>query len=127
MPVLAKGKTITGRLWTYVRDDQPFSGRPPPAATFFYSRDRGGVHTAQHLAGYSGILQADAYARFRELYASERAPNPIVEAVCWAHGRRKFFELAELARAPLAIEAVQRIDAIFDIERGISGLRSGRT
>ena len=126
VPVLAKGKTITGRLWTYVRDDQPFSGRAPPAATFFYSRDRGGVHPAQHLAGYSGILQADAYAGFRELYASERASGPIVEALCWAHGRRKFFELAELARAPLAIEAVHRIDAIFDIERGINGLPSSQ-
>ena len=104
MPVLAKGKTITGRLWVYLRDDRPFGGRAPPAAMFFYSRDRSGMHPAQHLAGYGGILQADAYAGFNDLYASERKPNPIVEALCWAHGRRKLFELAELAHAPLAIE-----------------------
>ena len=67
MPVLAKGKTITGRLWTYVRDDQPFAGPAPPAAMFFYSRDRGGEHPSQHLAGYAGILQADAYAGFNDL------------------------------------------------------------
>jgi len=122
VPVLAKGKTITGRLWVYLRDDRPFGGRAPPAAMFFYSRDRSGMHPAQHLAGYGGILQADAYAGFNDLYASERKPDPIVEALCWAHGRRKLFELAEVAHAPLAIEAVRRIDAIFDVERGINGL-----
>ena len=80
------------------------------------------MRPAQHLAGYGGILQADAYAGFNDLYASERKPDPIVEALCWAHGRRKLFELAEVAHAPLAIEAVRRIDAIFDVERGINGL-----
>jgi transposase len=121
VPVLAKGKTITGRLWTYVRDDQPFAGPAPPAAMFFYSRDRAGVHPSQHLAGYTGILQADAYAGFNDLYTPERKPAPLIEAACWSHGRRKFFELAQLAGAPLAVEAVQRIDAIFDIERAING------
>jgi transposase len=122
VPVLAKSKTITGRLWTYVRDDQPFAGPAPPAAMFFYSRDRAGEHPKQHLAGYAGILQADAYAGFNDLYAPVRRPGPITEAACWAHARRKFFELAELAHAPLALEAVQRIDAIFDIERCITGM-----
>ena len=122
VPVLAKGKAITGRLWSYVRDDRPFAGPAPPAAMFYYSRDRAGVHPTQHLARYSGILQADAYAGFNDLYAAGRRPGPITEALCWAHGRRKFFELAELAKAPLAIEAVHRIDAIFDIERTINGL-----
>lgn len=89
---------------------------------FFYSRDRTGQHPNQHLAGYAGILQADAYAGFNDLYAPMRKPGPITEAACWAHARRKFFELAELARAPLALEAVQRIDAIFNIERGINGM-----
>jgi len=93
---------------------------------FYSSRDRAGVHPAQHLAGYSGILQADAYAGFNDLYAAGRQPGPITEALCWAHGRRKFFELAELAKAPLAIEAVRRIDAIFDIERAINGLPSSQ-
>jgi transposase len=122
VPVLAKGKTITGRLWTYVRDDRPFAGRAAPAAMFFYSRDRSGEHPSRHLAGYVGILQADAYAGFNDLYAPARKPGPVLEAACWAHGRRKFFELAELARAPLAIEAVRRIDAIFDVERNINGM-----
>jgi hypothetical protein len=122
VPVLAKGKTITGRLWTYVRDDRPFAGPAPPAALFFYSRDRAGEHPNRHLAGYAGILQADAYSGFNELYVLGRKPGPLTEAGCWAHGRRKFFELAELTKAPLAIEAVRRIDAIFDIERTINGL-----
>jgi transposase len=124
VPVLAKGRTITGRLWTYVRDDRPFAGRAPPAAVFCYSRDRAGEHPKQHLAGYAGILQADAYAGFNDLYEPARKPGPLTEAACWAHSRRKFFELAELGRAPLAIEAVQRIDAIFDIERSINGMLS---
>lgn len=122
VPALAKGKTITGRLWTYVRDDRPFGGPAPPAAMFHYSRDRGGEHPEQHLAGYRGILQADAYAGFNDLYSAARKPDPVIQALCWAHGRRNFFKLAELAKAPLAIEAVQRIDAIFDIERTINGL-----
>jgi transposase len=122
VPVLAKAKTITGRLWTYVRDDRPFGGLAPPAAIFFYSRDRGGEHPCRHLAGYTGILQADAYAGFNELYHPARKPGPIAEAACWAHGRRKLFVLADVEKAPLAIEAVRRIDAIFDIERDINGL-----
>jgi transposase len=122
VPVLAKAKTITGRLWTYVRDDRPFGGPAEPAAIFFYSRDRGGEHPCRHLAGYAGILQADAYAGFNELYHEGRKPGPIAEAACWAHGRRKLFVLADVAKAPLAIEAVRRIDAIFDVERDINGI-----
>jgi transposase len=121
VPVLSTGKTITGRLWTYVRDDQPFGGKDPPAAVFFYSRDRDGSHPHRHLARYTGILQADAYAGFNDLYASSRKPGLITEAACWAHGRRKFFVLAEVGRFPLALEAVKRIDAIFDVERKLNG------
>jgi transposase len=121
VPVLAKGKTITGRLWTYVRDDAPFGGTVAPGAIFFYSRDRSAEHPNRHLAGYAGILQADAYAGFNDLYHPLRQPGPVTDAACWAHGRRKFFKLAEIARAPLAVEAVRRIDAIFDLERGING------
>ena len=80
VPVLAKGKTRTGRLWTYVRDDKPFGGRDPPAAVFFYSRDRTGEHPERHLASYSGLMQADAYAGFNRLYAVGRKPGPIIEA-----------------------------------------------
>lgn len=122
VPVLARGRTIVGRVWTYLRDDRPFAGPAPPAATFRYSRDRTGKHPQRHLAGYAGILQADAYAGFNELYAPGRKPGPITEAACWAHGRRKLFKLAEVARAPLVAEAVRRIDAIFAAERAINGL-----
>jgi transposase len=122
VPVLAKGKTRVGRLWTYVRDDRPFAGPDPPAAVFFYSRDRGGEHPEQHLAGYAGLMQADAYAGFTKLYQANRKPGPIVEAACWAHGRRKFFDLARLSKAPIAAETVKRIDALFAIEREINGL-----
>jgi transposase len=126
VPVLAKNKTATGRLWAYVRDDRPFGGPVSPAAIFFYSRDRGGEHPCRHLAGYGGILQADAYAGFNDLYVAGRKPGPLVEAGCWAHGRRKLFVLADLAKAPLAVEAVRRIDAIFAIERDINGLSAAQ-
>jgi transposase len=122
VPVLAKGKTRTGRLWTYVRDDRPFAGPDPPAAVFFYSRDRGGEHPEQHLASYTGLMQADAYAGFNRLYEANRKGGPIIEAACWAHARRKFFDLARINKAPIASEAVARIDALFAIERGINGL-----
>jgi transposase len=130
VPVLAKHQTRKGRLWVYVRDDKPFAGQAPPTAVFFYSRDRTAEHPEHHLAGYAGILQADAYAGFNRLYAADRRPGPITEASCWAHGRRKFFELADVTAkahgalsvlAPLAVEAVKRIDAIFDVEREING------
>ena len=122
VPVLAKGKTRTGRLWTYVRDDRPFAGLAPPAAAFFYSPDRGGEHPERHLASYAGLMQADAYAGFNRLYEAGRKPGPIIEAACWAHARRKFFDLARLNKAPIAIEAVERIDALFAIEREINGM-----
>jgi transposase len=122
VPVLAKGKTRTGRLWTYVRDDRPFGGPDPPAAVFFYSRDRGGEHPERHLASYAGLMQADAYAGFNRLYEAGRKPEPIIEAACWAHARRKFFDLAQINKAPIAIEAVERIDALFAIEREINGM-----
>jgi transposase len=130
VPVLAKHQTRKGRLWVYVRDDQPFAGRAPPAAVFFYSRDRTGEHPERHVHGYAGILQADAYAGFNRLYEAGRKGGPITEASCWAHSRRKFFVLADVTAkargqlaviAPLAFEAVKRIDAIFDIEREING------
>ena len=132
VPVLAKGKTSTGRLWTYVRDDRPFGGPAPPAAVFHYSRDRRGEHPRDHLAHYGGILQADAYAGYNELFRPGRSPGAVTRALCWAHARRKFFVLADVATqvkrkpnlapviSPLAL-AVTRIDRIFDIERGICG------
>ena len=129
VPVLAKGKTITGRLWAYVRDDRPFGqGQTgPPAVLFHYSRDRRGQHPEAHLADYAGILQADAYSGFAGLYTPTRAGGAVTEALCWAHARRKFYELADLARAgkappaPLAVEAVRQIDTIFAHERDSNG------
>ena len=124
VPVLAKNKTAIARLWTYVRDDRPFGGPDPPAAVFFYSPNRAGEHPARHRADYAGILQAGGYAGFGELYDGKRKPAPIIEAACWSHGRRKFFELADLRKAPLATQAVRRIDELFAIERTINGRSS---
>jgi transposase len=121
VPVLAKGKTKTGRLWTIVRDDRPFGGPDPPAAVYFYSPDRRGAHAERFLDGFAGIMQADAFSGFGRLYKPDRKPGAVTEAACWAHARRGFFELAELQKAPIAIEAVKRIDALFDIERQING------
>jgi transposase len=121
VPVLAKGKARIGRLWTYVRDDRPFGGHDPPAAAFFYSPDRTGKHPEEHLAGYAGLMQADAYAGFNRLYEAHRKPGPIIEALCWAHARRKFFDLARISKAPIAIEAVRRFDELFAVERDING------
>ncbi len=131
IPVLAKSKCDKARLWTYVRDDRPFGGSGPPAVVYYYSRDRTGQHPQRHLARWSGILQADAYTGFGQLYDAGRSPGPILEAACWAHARRKFFVLADIASqkhrktpvvvAPLALEAVRRIDVLFDIERTING------
>ena len=135
VPVLAKGKTDTGRCWVYVRDDRPFDGPDPPAAMFYYSRDRKGEHPQSHLAGYAGLFQADAFDGYRALYLPDRTPGPILEAGCWVHARRPFFAMADIeenarrsaagkkaiALSPTAIEVVRRIDALFDIERPING------
>lgn len=135
VPVLAKGKTITGRCWVYVRDDRPFGGRAPPAAMFYYSRDRRGEHPQAHLANWSGTFQADAFTGYDKLYLPDRLAGPILEAACWAHARRPFFALADIAASarrkvqgktplvisPLALEAVRRIDRLFEIERAING------
>jgi transposase len=121
VPVLAKERARIARLWGYVRDDRPFAGPDPPAVAFFYSPDRRGEHPEQHLAGFAGILQADAYAGFDRLYEPKREPGPILEAACWAHARRKLFELAVVSQAPIAAEAVRRIDELFAIEREING------
>src|SRR6267143_1584042 len=140
VPVLATGKTDTGRCWVYVRDDRPFGGPDPPAAMFYYSRDRAGEHAQAHLADYAGIFQADAFGGYNRLYEADRKPGLIVEAACWVHARRPFFQMADLAAtarrraqgktlaviSPLALEAVRRIDALFEIERSINGQSAER-
>jgi transposase len=135
VPVLGKGKTDTGRCWVYVRDDRPFGGQGPPAAMFYYSRDRKGEHPQRHLTGYAGLFQADAFDGYRPLYLPERRAGPILEVGCWAHARRPFFAMADIeenarrravgrngiALSPIAIEVVRRIDALFEVERSING------
>jgi len=132
VPLLARGGAKTARLWTYVRDDRPFDGTAPPAVVFRFSRDRAREHPTKHLAGWQGILQADAYAGYNQLYEVARQPGPVASALCWSHARRKFFELADVETnirkgksaneiSPIAVEAVRRIDALFEIERMVNG------
>jgi transposase len=119
VPVLAPGlgRTKTGRLWVYVRDDRPFAGEAPPAAAYFYSPDRGGEHPAAHLTNFTGLLQADGYAGFEALYHPARTkPGPITEVACWAHCRRKIFDVWETTKSPVAKEALDHIAAIYAIE-----------
>jgi len=119
VPVLApgNGKTKTGRLWTYVRDDRPAGDMAAPAVWFAYSPDRKGEHPEWHLREFRGTLQADAYAGFNQLYETGR----IQEAGCWAHVRRKFFDLQEAHASPVASEALERIAALYGIEKEIRG------
>jgi len=119
VPVLApgNGKTKTGRLWTYVRDDRPGGDTAAPAVWFAYSPDRKGEHPQQHLRDFRGILQADAYAGFNQLYED----GSIQQAPCLAHIRRKFYDLMEAHHSPTATEAVERIASLYEIEREIRG------
>jgi hypothetical protein len=125
VPILAKGKTDTGRIWAYVRDDRPFGGQSPPAALYYASRDRRQEHPEHHLKTFTGILQADAYGGYNPLFNVDRDPVPLTQALCWAHARRKFFVIADIASnakrgknaaaiSPVALEAVKRIDALFE-------------
>ena len=120
VPVLApgNGKTKTGRLWTYVRDDRPAGDTAAPAVWFAYSPDRKGEHPEQHLRQFRGALQADAYAGFNQLYKED---GRIQEIACWAHVRRKFYDLQEAHASPIASEALERIAALYAIEKEIRG------
>jgi hypothetical protein len=120
VPVLepGKGKTKTGRLWAYVRDGRPWAAGDAPAAAYFYSPDRKGVHPRNHLKNFRGVLHADGYAGFRDLYEPQKPGEPasIIEAACMAHVRRKFFDLTAVGPAPIAEEALRRIGELYDIE-----------
>jgi transposase len=108
------GRTWTGRLWTFVRDDRPFCGTAPPAAAYFFSPNRKAEHSAGYLRGFSGFLQADAYAGFAALYdPGRKGPGPITEVGCWAHCRRKLFDVWEATKSPVAREAVDENTARF--------------
>jgi len=122
VPVLAPGtgKTKTGRLWTYVRDERPFAGKRPPAALFYYSPDRKGEHPRDHLKAFRGTIHADGYAGFNELFAG----NLISEAACWAHVRRKFFDVHAATGSPIAKEALDRIGQLYQVEKDINGALS---
>ena len=134
IPIRAKSKCTTGRIWSYVRDDQPFGGGTASAAVYYASSDRRGEHPQKHLAGYGGILQSDCYNGFEPISVAEQKAVPITFAFCHAHARRKFFELADIEKrardrkrngkpiSPIALEAVKRFDALFEIERQINGL-----
>ncbi len=119
VPVLApgNGRTKTARLWTYVRDDRPAGDTAAPAVWFAYSPDRKGDHPQQHLSGFHGTLQADGYAGFNRLYEEGR----IQEAACWAHVRRKFYDLEQAHASPVAAEALERIGQLYGIEKEIRG------
>ena len=132
IPIWARGETITGRIWTYVKDDRPFGGKDPPSAIFYASGDRKGEHPRAHLENYSGILQADGYGGYDHLYEARADADALTAGFCWAHARRKFFELCDVTRkkgkskgnsaiSPTALEAVKRMDALFAIERDING------
>jgi transposase len=118
VPVLdpGRGRTKTGRLWTYVRDDRPAGSKQAPAVLFRYAPDRRGERPRGHLAQFSGILQADAYAGFGHLYGER-----IQEAACWAHARRPFYDLHQANASPIAAEALERIGALYAIESEIRG------
>ena len=118
VPVLdpGRGKTKTGRLWCYARDDGPFGGKAAPAVLYCYSPDRKAEHPRAHLASFHGILQADGYAGYAGLY-----DRGVTEAACWAHARRNFFDVHAATQSPLALEALQRIAALYAIEATIRG------
>ncbi len=119
VPVLAPGtgKTSTGRLWAYLRDERPHAGSAPPAVRYRYTADRRGEHPRAHLAGFAGVLQADGYAGFNGLYETSR----VAEAACWAHVRRKFHDIHAAGRSPIAQEALTRIAALYAIEAQVTG------
>jgi len=124
VPVLApgRGKTKTARLWTYVRDDRPAGSDAPPAVWFGYSPDRKGEHPVKHLKHFAGIMQADGYAGFNRLYETGR----ILEAACWAHVRRKFYDIAQQQASPVALAAIARIGELYGIEAQIRGKPAGQ-
>jgi hypothetical protein len=119
VPVLApgNGKTKTGRLWTYVRDERPAGESTAPALWFAYSPDRKGEHPRQHLRNFKGALQADAYAGFHHLYEG----GAIYEVACWAHARRKFHDIHAIHASPITTEAINRIGALYGIEEEVRG------
>jgi transposase len=123
VPVLdpGHGRTKKGYFWALARDDRPWQGDAPPAVVYSYAPGRGGDYAAALLKGYSGVLQTDAYAGYRSLADPKRAGGPVTLALCWAHWRRQFFDLAKSPPAPIATEALKRIAELYEIEAEIRG------
>jgi transposase len=121
LPVLdpGRGRTKTGRLWCYATDNRPWAGPGYPAAAYVYSEDRKGEHPATHLKGFQGLLQVDGYAGFGQVAAATNQPPRL--AFCWAHARRKFYDVHIATKSSIAHEALQRIGALYAIESDISG------
>src|SRR3954466_9480421 len=126
LPVLdpGRGRTKTGRLWGYAIDDRPWQGSTPPAVVYLYAEDRKGEHPAAHLAGFTGVLQVDGYAGFKGLL-EDRPPGEIRLAFCWAHCRRRFYEIHRATGSPLAAEALRRIGELYKVEAEIRGRPAG--
>lgn len=122
LPVLdpGRGRTRTGRLWGYAVDDRPWNGSTPPAVVYVYAEDRKGEHPAAHLAGFRGVLQVDGYSGFKGLLAN-RPPGEIRLAFCWAHCRRRFYDIHQSTGSPLAEEALRRIGELYRVEAEIRG------
>jgi transposase len=119
-----RGRTKTGRLWSYARDDRPRQGPLPPAVAYVYSEDRQGVHPRSHLAEFAGVLQVDGYAGFDGL-TEERPAGAVTLAFCWAHVRRKFFDFHHATSSPIAGEALRRVAELYQIEARIRGCLPG--
>jgi transposase len=122
-PVLdpGRGRTKTGYFWAIARDDRPWGGADPPAVVYRYAPGRGAVHGLDLLAGYSGIVQCDGYAAYKQLADAQRGTGAVTLAFCWAHLRRRFYDIAKAGDAPIASEALQRIVALYAIEDKIRG------
>ena len=123
VPVLSpgRGSTKIGRLWTYVRDGRPHGSDQPPAAVYFYSADRKGEHPQSHLKCFKGILHADGYAGFNAIFETGPGKNQVTEAACWAHVRRKFFDVHAASGSPIAKEALDKIGGLYTVESHIRG------
>jgi transposase len=130
VPVLdpGRGKTKTGRLWVLVRDERPWAGPAPPAVSYLYSPDRKGEHARTLLEACQGFLHADGYAGFDRLYepATTTGEARLVEVACWAHGRRKLFDVHATTGSAIAKEALERIAALFEVEAQVNGRHPGR-
>ena len=122
LPVLdpGRGRTKTGRVWAYARDDRPWKGPLPPLVVYLYEPDRKGERPAHHLAGFTGLLQVDGYAGFKRL-TGEREAGPIILVFCWSHSRRKFYDVHQATGSPIAAEVLRRISCLYQIEAEIRG------